>query len=61
MLADLVVLGDEPHVVAVDRIGDIDVVATSVGGDAAHGTSAERVPRSRGSRVRRIPSRSVEA
>lgn len=36
-LADLVVLGDDPHAVATDRIGAIDVVATLVGGDATHG------------------------
>lgn len=36
-LADLVVLGDDPHAVATDRIGAIDVVATYVGGDPTHG------------------------
>src|SRR5690606_32181220 len=32
MLADLVVLGDDPHAVPTDRIGAIEVVATVLGG-----------------------------
>ncbi|MGM1030436.1 MAG: amidohydrolase [Actinomycetota bacterium] len=42
MLADLVVLGDDPHAVPTDRIGAIDVVATFVGGDAVHGSLPDR-------------------
>ncbi len=38
-LADLVVLGDDPTTVAVERIGTIDVVATLVGGEAVHDPS----------------------
>ncbi|WP_347755695.1 amidohydrolase [Agrococcus sp. ProA11] len=41
MLADLVVLADDPHAVPTDRIGAIDVVATIVGGETVHGTLAE--------------------
>lgn len=41
-LADVVVLGDDPHAVATDRIGAIDVVATLVGGEAVHGALDER-------------------
>jgi predicted amidohydrolase YtcJ len=36
LLADLVVLSDDPTAVAVDRIGSIEVMATVVGGRAAH-------------------------
>ncbi len=36
LLADLVVLGDDPTDVAVERIGSIGVLATVVGGRAAH-------------------------
>ncbi len=39
-LADLVVLGDDPTSVAVDRIGSIQVLATVVGGRAAHDPGA---------------------
>ena len=39
-LADLVVLGDDPTTVAVERIGAIDVVATLVGGEVAHDPSS---------------------
>ncbi|MDI2099174.1 amidohydrolase [Ruicaihuangia caeni] len=37
MLADLVALSDDPRDVPVDAIGDIDVVATWVGGASTHG------------------------
>ncbi|RLK54318.1 amidohydrolase [Actinokineospora cianjurensis] len=36
-LADLVVLGDDPHTVEPDRLGDIEVVATAVDGAVVHG------------------------
>ena len=36
LLADLVVLGDDPTDVAVERIGSVGVLATVVGGRAAH-------------------------
>jgi hypothetical protein len=36
LLADLVVLGDDPTDVAVERIGSIGILATVVGGRAAH-------------------------
>ncbi|MCR8670017.1 amidohydrolase [Agrococcus sp. HG114] len=42
MLADIVALGDDPRAVPTDRIGQIDVVATLVGGEAVHGALAER-------------------
>jgi predicted amidohydrolase YtcJ len=42
MLADLVVLGDDPHAVPVERIGAIDVVATIVGGETVHGALGAR-------------------
>ncbi|WP_425842784.1 amidohydrolase [Agrococcus sp. TSP3-2-1] len=42
MLADLVLLADDPCEVPTDRIGDIDVVATLVGGEAVHGELSER-------------------
>jgi predicted amidohydrolase YtcJ len=38
VLADLVVLGDELTAVPPERIGDIEVVATVVGGEGLHGT-----------------------
>lgn len=42
MLADIAVLADDPHDVPTERIGQIDVVATLVGGDLVHGALAER-------------------
>jgi predicted amidohydrolase YtcJ len=39
-LADLVVLGDDPLTIAPTTIGDIEVVATVVGGEIRHGASA---------------------
>jgi predicted amidohydrolase YtcJ len=39
MLADLVVLGDDPTAVPPGRIGDVEVVATVVGGRVLHGAA----------------------
>ncbi|WP_026316672.1 amidohydrolase [Actinokineospora enzanensis] len=36
-LADLVVLGGDPHTTEPDRIGDIPVIATAIGGRIVHG------------------------
>lgn len=43
MLADIVVLGDDPTAVQSDRIAQVEVLATLVGGELRHGTMSESV------------------